>query len=129
MGFQIRDILTGQNEQVKSASQKTVFRQLLQSKLPPEELSQERLLHEAILLVGAGFETTKGALAVAFYHILANPAIYQKLRRELTSAMPNPDQILSWPELQALPYLFACIEEGRFLSTGEKFKKPAQDVY
>ena len=127
MGSQIRDLLREQkNQQEKSATRSTVFLQLLQSKLPPEELSQDRLQNEAVSIVGAGFETTKWALTVAFYHILANPAIYQRLRQELADAMPNPDQILSWPELQALPYLSACIEEGKFLSVCEILQSRAR---
>ena len=117
MECQIRDLLRDQKtEQVKLTSRSTVFSQLLQSELPPEELSQDRLQNEAVSIVGAGFETTRWALTVAFFHILANPAIYQKLRQELIDAIPNPDRILSWPELQALPYLSACIEESMFLS-------------
>lgn len=122
MKSQIRDLLRDQKKQQgKLTSRSTVFLHILQSKLPPEELSRDRLQDEAVLIVGAGFETTKWTLTVAFYHILANPAIYQRLRQELASAMPNPDQILSWPELQALPYLSACIEEGRFLSISRRF--------
>lgn len=122
MKSQIRDLLRDQkNQQEKLTSRSTVFLHILQSKLAPEELSQDRLREEAILIVGAGFETTKWTLTVAFYHILANPAIYQRLRQELASAMPNPEQILSWHELQALPYLSACIDEGRFLSISRDF--------
>lgn len=118
MKSQIEDLLRDSNtKQVKSASRSTVFLQLLQSELPPEELSQDRLQDEAVSIIGAGFETTRWTLTVAFFFILANPAIYQRLRQELTDAMPNPDRILSWPELQALPYLSACIEEGMLLST------------
>lgn len=106
-----------------------MFSHILQSKLPPEELSQDRLENEAVGVIGAGFETVRWALTVAFYHILANPMIYQRLRQELTGAMPNPDQILSWPELQALPYLSACIEEGRFLFFSRDSTILRKDVY
>lgn len=116
MESQIRYYLKDPKTQYgKSTSRPTVIQHLLQSKLPPEELSQDRLQQEAVSIVGAGFETTKWTLTVAFYHILANPAIYQRLRQELIDAMPDPNHILSWPELQALPYLSACIEEGKFL--------------
>lgn len=113
MESQIKDLLRDQNnQQGKSTSRSTVILHLLQSNLPPEELSQDRLQQEAVSIVGAGFATTKWTLTVAFYHILANPVIYQRLRQELIDAMPNPDQILSWPELQALPYLSAWKEKG-----------------
>lgn len=116
METQIRDLLSGKNKEAKFASQDTVFAELLNSKLPPHELSETRLQNEAISVIGAGFETTRWALTVSSYHILANTAISQRLRQELINAIPDPQNIPPWAELQALPYLSACIEEGGFFS-------------
>ncbi|KAG8525631.1 uncharacterized protein KY384_009275 [Bacidia gigantensis] len=84
-------------------SQDTVFNALLSSTppLPADELTAPRLQHEAISLVGAGIDTTKRALVVASFHILANPSISSSLRR-----------------LAATPYLGACVEETLRLSYG-----------
>lgn len=95
-------------------SGKTVFATLLDSDLPPEELSLTRLQHEAISLIGAGIETTKRALSVASFHILDNPAILARLREELISAIPNPESPPPLEVYEKLPYLSACIEEGAF---------------
>jgi cytochrome P450 len=91
---------------------KTIFSELLNSDLPPEELSVERLGEEANITLGAATETTKGALTVATFHLLNNPTLHKKLRDELVSAIPEKDTILPLSELEKLPYLTACIQEG-----------------
>ncbi len=91
-----------------------MFADLLDSNLPPQELTAIRLQHEAITVVGAGLETTKWTLTVAFYYILADPTIHKRLREELETAIPDPSVIPSWSQLQRLPYLSACVEEGTF---------------
>jgi cytochrome P450 len=91
---------------------KTIFSELLNSDLPPEELSVKRLGEEANVILGAATETTKGALTVATFHLLNNPILHKKLREELVSAIPEKETILSFSELEKLPYLTACIQEG-----------------
>ena len=86
------------------------------SDLPAEELSEIRLQHEAITLVGAGLETTRWALTVASFHLFNNSRILDRLRDELLAAIPNLLEMLSLTELQKLPYLSAYIEETLHLS-------------
>lgn len=112
MALQIKTVLDDRNRDTKPAEFDTVFTELLNSKLPPSELSPLRLLHEAQSVIGAGFETTKWALTVLSYHILANPEIHARVKEELITAIPHADNIPPWQELQALPYLSACVEEG-----------------
>ncbi|GLA87703.1 hypothetical protein AtubIFM56815_002132 [Aspergillus tubingensis] len=83
-----------------------------------EETSFPRLRDEGVGIVGAGIETTKMANLVTVYHILANPPILARLQAELTAAMPDPAQPLPLNELERLPYLSACIQEGIRLSYG-----------
>lgn len=52
-------------------------------------------------------------LTVATFHILDKPHIQKLLRAELTEAMPDPNTILAWDELEKLPYLSAVIAEGK----------------
>ena len=115
MESQIQSLLSSNNEEDKLESQDTVFAELMKSKLPPHEVSQQRLQNEAVSVIGAGFETTRWALTVQSYFILANQDIHQRLCQELKEAIPDPDFIPAWSELQKLPYLSACIEEGSFL--------------
>ena len=81
------------------------------SDLPAQELSAERLKDEATGLCGAGIETTKWTLAVAFFHIIDNPPVHQRLRQELIGAIQDPTDPPSLVQLEQLPYLMACIEE------------------
>ena len=112
MTDQIVDIKRGAKAREIEKSHDTVFSALLESSLPPEELTVVRLQHEAISVTGAGIETTMRALSLASFHIIANPPVFQRLREELVNAIPNPENPPSWDELGGLPYLSACIEEG-----------------
>ncbi|CAH0045720.1 unnamed protein product [Clonostachys solani] len=62
-------------------------------------------------VVAAGVETTRWALTVGCYHILANVAIEQRLRSELEHAIPDSTRMISVPELEKLPYSTAVIQE------------------
>lgn len=90
----------------------TIFLDILDSSLPESEKTTIRLSDEAAGVVGAGIETTKWALVVTFFHVIDNPPVLQRLRQELKSAFPDSRSIPSFSELESLPYLMACIEEG-----------------
>ena len=107
---QISEILQSSTEEEKKPE--TVFKALLEMGLPVAEVSQTRLLHEAISVVVAGIETTMRALSVASFHILADPPILQRLRQELVDVFPDPHNPPSLEELNKLPYLSGCVEEG-----------------
>lgn len=51
-------------------------------------------------------------------HLLSTPRVLAKLRRELKAAIPDPDQPISIPEIEQLPYLSAVITEGFRLAIG-----------
>ncbi|KAM0794180.1 cytochrome P450 [Usnea florida] len=111
---QVLKIISGENSGYKSVSHKMVFNELLQSILPSEELSAERLKHEAASITGAGIETTKTALSLDTFHILDNVNILKRLREELFLTIPDlsaPMPIV--PELEKLPYLTAIVQEGK----------------
>lgn len=112
MERQIQDILAGRNVEAKEASHPTLFHEILSSHLPPEELTLMRLQNEAMGAIGAGVETTKWALGVGCYHILANPDIERRLRRELSEKIPDPKNIPHWMELEKLPFLNAVVAES-----------------
>lgn len=109
---QINRVLNGENEENKGMAHKTVFHEIVRSKMPKEELTFERLKHEAAGLIGGGVETTRTALAWITYFVLANPEVEKNLRAELIEAIPDPNKIPSLPELEALPYLTAVFREG-----------------
>ncbi|KAI1361347.1 cytochrome P450 [Xylaria arbuscula] len=108
---QIRDIKSGANDAHYNVAHKTVFNELLNSDLPPEEKSAERLKHEAASLVGGGVETTAATLAKASFFILDNPRIKAKLLAELATVFPDPHSTPALPTLEALPYLRSVVDE------------------
>ncbi|KAF6820849.1 cytochrome P450 [Colletotrichum plurivorum] len=115
---QILKVMSGQNEANKSVAHRTVFHELLQSNLPAEELSVERLKHEAASITGAGIDTTKTTLALATYHVLANPDILGRLREELKASVPDANEIPGVVELEKLPFLNAVVQESLRLAFG-----------
>ena len=125
MRSQIIDILESRSDvDEKKTAPDTVFQALLQSNLPAEEISETRLQHEAMSVVGAGLETINTVLTLACFHVYDNPAIFERLRNELNAAIPNIANPPSLAELQRLPYLSACIEEALRLSYGTTTRGP-----
>ncbi|ROV92588.1 hypothetical protein VMCG_08927 [Cytospora schulzeri] len=121
---QIQDIFSGKNVQAKENSTPTVFQDILESTLPPQELTLQRLIEEATSVNGAGQETVTWTLTVATFHIIDKPHIRDLLRSELTEAMPDPSTVLPWEELEKLPYLSAVIAEALRLSYGQVQRLP-----
>ncbi|KAH8807528.1 cytochrome P450 [Xylogone sp. PMI_703] len=121
---QIRLILDGKEKKAEQPAHKTIFNELLESDLPPQELTLKRLKDEAIVIVGAGTDTVKFALSVASFYILSDKGIHDKLRKELIQAMPNAQTTLGLAELETLPYLSAVIQEGLRLSYGVTQRSP-----
>lgn len=102
----------------KELSHPTIFDELLNGELPPEERSVERLTDEAVTIVVAGSETVAWALTVGTYHILANVSILRKLKTELATAIPELSKSTPQVTLENLPYLSAVIKESLRLSYG-----------
>ncbi|KAJ6030971.1 cytochrome P450 [Penicillium herquei] len=100
----------------------TVFQTMLDSDLPHEEKSAQRLLDEGQAVVGAGSETTAGALTVISFHILNDKRILQKLRDELKPLSPGQERV--WSKLEQLPYLTGVVNEGLRLSIGSMMRLP-----
>jgi cytochrome P450 len=115
---QIKAIIDGSNTGDEKTSHLTIFHELLQGNLPPQEKTISRLVQEGQIIVSAGTETTAWCLSVMTYHLLANPAILERLREELYTAMPDPDKVVPLEKLEQLPFLTACIQEGLRLSYG-----------
>lgn len=98
------DTIIDENKTGKK-SDGTIFQTLLDSDLPPEEKSAERLQDEAQTLVGAGSETTAKTLSVISFYLLKDKKKLQKLRDEIKSLLPTPTTIPALSGLEKLPYL------------------------
>ncbi|CAI6331170.1 unnamed protein product [Periconia digitata] len=117
---QVVKIIEGQNEGWKEREHPTIFHEVLSSKLPPEEKTVARLADDAQMVVMAGTLTTAAALEVISFWLLSQPDTLQKLKDELSAAIPVPTEAsnVPLPTLEALPYLTAVIKEGMRLSYG-----------
>jgi cytochrome P450 len=92
--------------------------------LPKEEKTDARLGDEAQLIVGAGLITTSFALTVASYHLIANPLMLAKLRKELENSALDLSKNNDWRQLEALPYLSGCVHEAIRLAHGISTRSP-----
>jgi cytochrome P450 len=97
---------------------RTIYHEILDSKLPPEEKDLDRLAREGITQVSAGTMTTSWSISVAIYHALADPHVLRKLRAELESAIPDPSVPTPLAVLESLPYLRGVVLECLRLSFG-----------
>lgn len=90
----------------------TIFDGILQSQLPPHELSIIRLKDEAVSIIGAGIASAEWTTTLACFHIIDNLRILGKLKQELTASIPNVQKMPPLTELERLPYLMACVQES-----------------
>lgn len=115
----IREIMQDREKSAAKASQKmstqpTLFHELLDSDLPPQEKTFDRLADECQSVIGAGTETTTFALTVISFHLLDNPDKLQKMRDELDQLNPDRNAQLSLRDLENLPYLVCIVIQYRY---------------
>jgi cytochrome P450 len=67
---------------------------------------------EAFDFLTAASDTAGNAMTVATHHVITNPQIYERVKRELRSRFPDPNAKLDFTELEKLPYLTAVVKEG-----------------
>ncbi|TEY77397.1 hypothetical protein BOTCAL_0055g00050 [Botryotinia calthae] len=115
--LELRGVMYGTKEK-NDASRSTIFHEIIESSLPLEEKTEERLHQEAQVVVGAGVETTKWTLAVAMFHLLDQPDLLSKLQAEILEVFPDPSAPPSLATLEKLPYLIAVCQEAIRLSMG-----------
>jgi cytochrome P450 len=110
--------LSGNYKQNTGQAHPTIFAEFLNNNLPPEEKTEARIMDNASLLVGSGFETTSYTLNTAHYHLLANPDMTLRLKKELQTIWPEDGTIPPWTTLERLPYFKAVITESLRMSMG-----------
>ncbi|KAJ5781189.1 cytochrome P450 [Penicillium paradoxum] len=103
----------------------TMFKNMMSSaEKKSRELTKEHLISEAIVMFVAGTDTTAAALAVTLHHLLQDPKTYQRLQDEVRTVMPTLDSRPTVPELDALPFLNACVKEGLRVSCPSRTRLP-----
>lgn len=102
----------------------TVLDVLLESDLPEQQKTAERITGEYVAILLAGTETTSWTLTVLTFYILADRKVLEKLTTELKGAVESPSQLPRWSTLEQLPYLNAVVHEGLRLSYGVTQRLP-----
>lgn len=115
---QVLAIQSGSNDGWKNVSHHTIFHEMLNSELPPQEKSTARLSDDGQVTVVAGTLTTAWALSVATFYLLSQPDTLRRLKDELRSEIPQLSEQVPLSALEQLPYLTACIQESLRLSYG-----------
>ncbi|TVY37544.1 Cyrochrome P450 monooxygenase [Lachnellula subtilissima] len=111
---QVQRSIDEQNAKVKNTDglSRNIFQSLLESDLPPQDKTVERLRQEGQLLLGAGSDTVANTLSITTFHLVDNPEKMSKLVRELEKAMPDPNEPARLTIVEQVPYLSAVIQEG-----------------
>ncbi|KAI1392904.1 trichodiene oxygenase [Hypoxylon trugodes] len=108
------DIFTASSESsqrdLKEDSQEkhTLVHQILESDLPRDEKTLDRLYNDVVTISSAGFETSAHVMRNIIYYVYKNDEILRKLRDELSLKSESPDLII----LEQLPFLTGVIMEG-----------------
>ncbi len=103
----------------------TMFKNMISSaEKTSTVLTKEHLISEAIVMIVAGTDTTASALAVNLHHLLQQPEVYRKLQDEVRTVMPKLDSRPAIQDLDALPFLDACIKEGLRISCPSTVRLP-----
>lgn len=102
----------------EQASHRTIFHELINGDLPPEERTLPRLVDEGQTMIAAGQETPSFFLKTVTYYILADKTIHTRLKAELEQNIPNTTNVPPLATLEQLPYLRAVIQEGHRFSHG-----------
>ncbi|KAI8963693.1 cytochrome P450 [Daldinia sp. FL1419] len=89
-----------------------IFHEIIRSDIPESEKQTHRLTEEAMMIVIAGSETTASTLAAIMYRLLSDRILFNRLRAELETAMPDCDELPIASKLDSLPLLNAIIEEA-----------------
>ncbi|GAB1210518.1 hypothetical protein APSETT445_009312 [Aspergillus pseudonomiae] len=102
-----------EKDHVKDAhSSKTIFDALCAESVRPEERTLPRVRDEAMVVLGAGTETTARVLTMGSYFLFRDAPRLEKLRAEVKTLMPDSTSHVPLVQLEQLPYLTAVINES-----------------
>ena len=73
-------------------------------------MTNQEIRDEMLTLLMAGHETSTMGITWAFYGILSNPTVLQKLKEELNTVIEQPDELVQ--KLDKLTYLDAVLKEA-----------------
>lgn len=70
---------------------------------------EEHAIDQVLSVIIAGRDTTAAAMTACFYYLARNPAVVQKLRKEIIDFQ---DEMPTWEQLKNMKYLNMVIKEG-----------------
>ncbi|KAI1073369.1 cytochrome P450 [Whalleya microplaca] len=91
------------------------FRGLEKAKLDKYNFNERHVLAAAVSNIGAGSDTVSCGLQTCIYHLIRQPNLWSRLRREIDEARNEgrcQTSIVSYEDASKLPYLDACIKEA-----------------
>lgn len=71
--------------------------------------SINEITEEALILEGAGTDSTAQALEAATFYILNDPHVRARLKEELIKAIPDPQNLPPLPKLKEIKYLVRLV--------------------
>jgi cytochrome P450 len=91
----------------------SLFRHIAASDMLESDRSEERLVREAQVLLGAGTASTARTIGFASYYILSRFKLKSALKEELSEIMREwPNRVPTWAQLERLQLLQAIIKES-----------------
>lgn len=108
-----RAVAAAEREKSGQEPRKDFVHYLSQARDPEsgEGYGQVEMLAELRLLIVAGSDTSSATMAAAFYYLTRNPAVLEKLQKELRGTFDDVNNIVTGPKLSSCHYLRAVIDE------------------
>jgi len=75
-------------------------------------LSEQEAAADASLLIASSLETTSQAITTLFRYVIANEAVFNRLRDEIDSVIAQDLDEINPSSLAELTYLDACVHEA-----------------
>ncbi|KAM0418947.1 hypothetical protein ACHAPT_012105 [Fusarium lateritium] len=122
---EIKDMIqTSLKDKDNVKSKSVIVGALEDPEIPAEEKTLGRLVDEGVTVIFAGTETTARSISVAMFHLLRDKSLLKKLRDELSTVKKGPDGRWAYNQLETLPYLTGCVQEGLRLAHGPVVRLP-----
>jgi cytochrome P450 len=119
LGKQVKDVMANP-ESLKDAEHPTIYHRLLDSEAHKGHPIPDytALYEEAQTMMFAGGVTVGDTLMTGHFHVLDQPALYQRLRAEVKTVWPNIANPPTFEVLETLPILTSTIKEALRMSPG-----------
>ncbi|KAH6606462.1 cytochrome P450 monooxygenase [Trichoderma cornu-damae] len=111
-------------EDEKNIRPLTIFHSIDRSALPEEEKTTARLMQEGLTVLLAGGETSSRLLAHTVFHLLDNPEILEKVKKEILDAAGDSKDLPDVKVLESLPWLAASVRESLRLRAATTSRLP-----